>query len=474
MYKFILLVLFNLYSFSIIAQNNAKWLRYPSISPDGNTIAFGYMGHLYKIKTTGGEAVAMTTGSAHDMRPIWSNDGKVLAFSSNGNGNFDIYEMSALGGPANRLTFNAADDFAYDFTTDDKNILFGSGREAPAISVRFPSARLFQNLYTIPISGGSPVLLSAAGAEEAHYSPEGSKVVFQDRKGYEDPWRKHHTSAVTRDIWDYDIEKGVYTQLSTFNGENREPVYSPEGSSVYYLNEKDGTQNLYKMNPENKKEEQLTFFKDFPVRHLSIANDGTLAFSWKGDIYTIKEGEEAQKLNVVIVDNSGFAAIENMDINSVTEFAVSPNDKEIAFINRGEVFVTGVDDSRTKRITNTAEQERMVSWSPDGKTLIFSGEREGSWNVYKATLERPEEDYFYASTVVETEVLLSGTEEEFQAKYSPDAEKIAYIKDRNILAVKDIKSGKETIILPEGRNHSYSDGDWDYKWSPDSQYILVD
>ena len=452
----------------------ARWLRNPSISPDGTTIAFGYMGHLYKVSSAGGNATSITTGDAHDMRPVWSNDGKMLAFASDRHGNFDIYTMPAMGGSATRITFNTADDYPYDFTADNAKVLFGSGREAPAKSVRFPSARLFQNLYVVPVAGGRPELLSAAGAEDAHYNSDGTQIVFQDRKGYEDPWRKHHTSAVTRDIWTYDIKNDKYEQLSNFKGENREPVFSADGSSVFYLNEKDSTQNLYKMNLANRKEQQLTEFADFPVRHLSIADNGMLVFTWKGDIYSLKEGGQPQKLKVAVMDNSGFAATENMDINTVTEFAVSPNDKEIAFVNRGEVFVTGVDDSRTKRITTTAAQERMVSWSPDGKTLLFSGERDGSWNVYKVTLDRPEEDYFYVSTVLNTEVVIGGEEEQFQAKFSPDAKKVAYIKERNLLVIMDLNSGKKITILPEGHNYSYSDGDWNFEWSPDSQYIMTD
>ncbi|MAZ26493.1 MAG: peptidase S41 [Cytophagaceae bacterium] len=460
-------------SATLFAQDAAQWMRYPSISPDGNTIAFGYMGNLYTVSSSGGKATAITTGNAYDMRPVWSHDGSTIAFASDRYGNFDVYAMPAQGGKPIRLTYNSTNDYPFDFTVDNAQVLFGSGRTAPAASVRFASG-LFQNLYTIPVTGGRPMLVSAAGADEAHYSTDGSKIVFQDRKGYEDAWRKHHTSSVTRDIWVYDVQNDAYTQLSTFKGENREPVFSPDGKTVYYLNEKDGTQNLYALDLDTKKENQLTQFVDFPVRHLSISGNGTLAFTFKGDIYTLLPGSSPKKLNIQVMDDAGFEPLENMDINTVTEFAVSPNNKEIAFVNRGEVFVTGVEDKRTKRITNTPEQERMISWSHDGKTLLFSGERGDSWDIFKATLQRPEEDYFYASTVVNVEPVIATPAEEFQAYFSPDGKKIAYVEERNILKVMDVDSGKKTTILPEGHNHSYSDGDWSFSWSPDSKWLLVD
>ena len=107
--SFFLLACF--FSLSVTAQNTARWLRYPSISPDGTAIAFGYMGHLYRVSSTGENATAITTGEAHDMRPVWSSDGKMLAFASDRHGNFDIYTMPAMGGSATRITFNTADDF---------------------------------------------------------------------------------------------------------------------------------------------------------------------------------------------------------------------------------------------------------------------------------------------------------------------------------------------------------------------------
>ncbi|RNL91083.1 PDZ domain-containing protein [Sinomicrobium pectinilyticum] len=474
MKKISLAIMVCLLTGSLFAQENARWLRYPSISPDGKTIVFGYMGNLYRTGTEGGIAVPITVGEAYDMRPVWSHDGNTIAFSSNRYGNFDVYTMPATGGTPVRLTYNSADDLPYDFTPDNSSVLFGSGRNAPSQSVRFPMSRLFNNLYTVPVKGGRPVLVTAAGISEARYNRDGTRIVFEDRKGYEDPWRKHHTSSVTRDIWLFDPAGDTYKKLSSFKGEDRDPVFGADSNMVYYLNEKDGTQNLYEMSLSGNTEKQLTAFTGFPVRHLSIADDNTIAFTWKGDVYVMKPGRTPVKLDIKVMDDAAFQVVENMDINSVTEFAVSPNGKEIAFVNRGEVFVTGTDDSRTKRVTNTPEQERMINWSPDGKTLLFSGERDGSWNIYKITLRRPDEKYFYAATVLETEAVVATEAEEFQPQYAPDGKKIAFIEERNILKVLDMDTGQKVTVLPEGRNFSYSDGDWSFQWSPDSKWLLVD
>ncbi|BAV09134.1 C-terminal processing protease CtpA/Prc, contains a PDZ domain [Filimonas lacunae] len=458
------------------AQNNPLWLRYPSISPDGKTILFGYKGDIYRVDAQGGTAVPLTIHEAQDMMPVWSHDGKTIAFASDRYGNFDVFVMPATGGAPTRVTNNSANDYPYDFTTDDKKVIFGSGRTAPATSVRFNSPRLFQNLYSVAVTGGRPVLISAAGMENAHYNSKGTQLIFQDRKGYEDAWRKHHTSAVTRDIWVMDIGANSYRKLTSFEGEDREPVFSSDDQSFYYLNEKDGTQNLYKASlTAGASEQQLTKFKDNPVRHLSRSSNNTLCFSWNGEIYTLQNDGTPKKVSILIANDGRGNVEKNIPINgNVTEFTVSPNGKEIAFVNRGEVFVTSVEGGQTKRITNTPSQERMIEWSPDGKTLLYSAERNNSWDIYQATIVRKDEPYFYAATLIKEEPLIATDAEEFQPKFSPDGKEVAYVEERNILKVYNLASKKTRTLLPAGHNHSYSDGDWSFQWSPDSKWIITD
>jgi tricorn protease len=456
-----------------LAQTDALWLRYPAISPDGKTIVFGYKGDIYKIPSAGGVATPLVLSEYHDQMPVWSHDGKSIAFASNRYGNFDVFVLPANGGTAKRLTFNSANDYPSDFTTDNKSVLFSSAHQAPAASVRFPSPRLFMSLYTVPAVGGRSLLVSAAGAENAHYNAKGNKILFQDRKGYEDPFRKHHTSSVTRDIWELDLKNNTYQKLSDFEGEDREPIYGAGDQQLFYLSEKEGNQNIY--SAANGTTKKLTSFKDYPVRNLSITNDNVLCFTQNGEIYTMPANGQPQKITVRIENETNAEIEKNIPINTnISEFAVSPNGKEIAFVSRGEIFVSSVENGQTKRLTNTPQQERSVKWSADGKSLVYAGERDGSWNIFRIAKSRSTEPYFYASTVLKEEAIIATSAEEFQPDFSPDGKEIAYIENRNILKVYNIASKNTRTILPKGRNHSYSDGDWSYSWSPDSKWLIVD
>lgn len=474
MKKFIFNALLLLLVSNAFAQTNPLWMRYPSISPDGKKIAFGYKGDIYVVDATGGNAVPLTIHEAQDMMPIWSHDSKTIAFASDRYGNFDVFTVPATGGTPIRITFNSANDYPFDFSKDDKKIIFGSARNIAANNIRFYSPRLFQNTYEVAVGGGKPVLISSAGMERAHFNEKGNALVFEDRKGYEDPWRKHHTSSVTRDIWIMDIAKKEYKKLSNFEGEDREPVFGNNDQSVFYLSEKKGNQNLFKLTINGGAEKQLTDFKNNPVRHLSISKDNTLCFTYDGEIYTLKENETAKKVIVQIANESRQSLEKTIAINgNVGEFALSPNGKEIAFVSRGEVFVTSVEGTQTKRITNTPQQERMVKWSPDGKTLIYAAERNDNWDIYTSTIIRKEEPYFYAATTLKEEPLINTEAEEFLPKYSPDGKEVAYLENRNSLKVLNLTTKKTRTLLPLGRNYSYADGDIGFSWSPDSKYIIT-
>ena len=461
---------------SAYSQNNPLWLRYPSISPDGKTIVFGYKGDIYRVDAKGGIAIPLTIHEAHDMMPVWSRDGKSIAFASDRYGNFDVFIIPSMGGDPVRLTYHSSPDYPTDFSIDNQQVLFTSSRNIPEKNVRFYSPRLFQNLYTVPVKGGRPVLISSAGFENAHFNSKGTEIVFQDRKGFEDALRKHHTSSVTRDIWLMDVKSNTYRKISGFEGEDREPVFSNDDQFVYYLSEKEGSQNIYKAPVKNKMAEQaITKLTTHPVRHLSISTDNTLCYSYDGEIFTLKEGAQPAKVAIQII-NDGRAGVEkNVPINgNVTQFELSPNGKEIAFVTRGEVFVTSIEGGQTKRVTNTPQQERMVQWSTDGRSLIYAAERNNSWDIYRASISRKEEPYFYAATVINEEPLIATPAEEYQPKFSPDGKEIAYVADRNILKVYNLESKQTRTLLPEGRNYSYSDGDWDFNWSPDGKWIISD
>jgi len=467
-------LLLTLICLSMYGQENPNWMRHSSISPDGSQIAFTYKGDIYKVNANGGKAQQLTFHSAHDYKAVWSNDGSKIAFASNRYGNFDIYVMNAEGGKATRLTFHSNDENPYTFTKNDKEVVFGALRQDDVNHRQYPH-RSQSELYSVPANAGRVQQIFTVPAEYVQYSKDGKTMLYHDVKGGENEWRKHHNSAITRDIWMYNTKTNEHKMITTHTAEDRQPVFSSDEKSAYFLSERSGTFNVHKMdinNPNNV--EQVTSFKLHPVRFLSIGN-GVLSFGFDGELYTMKEGEKQKKVKVTIVTQDKDNTDKFISVNGgINEMSISPNGKEIAFIARGEVFVTSVDKSFTKRLTNTPENERFVSWGPKGESVIYSSERNGKWSVYKTEKVRKEEPFFYASTLIKEEPLIENKLDNYLAQYSPDGKKIAFIEGRRTLKIKDIDSKKEvTLLTPKDLFHM-RDGDKYFTWSPDSKWLLVD
>ncbi len=469
----ILLSTFAITSFS--NAEKASWIRYPSISPDGTKIAFTYKGDIYTVPTSGGRATQLTFHEAHDYMPVWSKDGSQIAFASDRYGNFDIYMMSSEGGSANRLTYHSNDEIPYTFSHDGQSVIFGAARQDLAEHRQYPTGSQ-PELYKVPVKGGRIDQILTIPTEAVQFSADGKKMIYHDKKGGENEWRKKHQSAIARDIWVYDLNTGAHQMLTSFYGEDRNPVFAPGEKDIFYLSEQNGSFNVFKTNLEQpQKSVAITSFKDFPVRFLSISQSGLLSFGFDGDIYTLKEGGQPVKLEVEIktqaIGNSdSFIAING----GVREMAISPNGKEIAFIARGEVFVTSVDGSLTKRITNTPEQEQSVSFSPDGKSLVYAREKNQKWSIYQTKIQRTEEPFFFASTLLQEKELISNSKENYMPLYSPDGNKIAFVEDRKNIKVLDVKMGTTVTLLSSSELFHMRDGDQYFTWSPDSKWLLAE
>lgn len=461
-------------SFVAIAQADPGWLRYSAISPDGKTIAFTYKGDLYRVPSSGGAATALTVHEAHDFMPVWSHDGKSIAFASDRYGNFDLFIIPAEGGEARRLTYHSAQEYPYEFSTDDKSVLFGSSRMDLASNRTYPTGSQ-PELYKVAVTGGRVEQVLSTPAEDVKLSRNGRYLIYHDKKGGENAWRKHHTSSIARDIWVYDTKNGTHKKITTFAGEDRNPVFTDNDNAFYYLSEESGSFNIQKMDLSGGKAATITSFKKHPVRFLSVSNDGTLCYSYDGELYTQKAGGNPSKVKISIAADAKNNNEKLVPVNGgARDVAVSPNGKEVAFIFRGEVFVSSVEGGVTKRITHTPEQERLVSFSPDGKALLYASERGNSWKIFETKKLREEEPYFYASTVLKETPVIANEKENYQPVYSPDGKEIAYIENRMTLKIFNIASRQTRTILTDKELFSMGDNDQYFQWSPDSKWILFD
>ena len=430
-----------------LAQESPLWMRDCTISPDGTTIAFTYKGDIYTVPVSGGRAMQLTSHPAYDTAPVWSPDSKKIAFASDRMGSLDVFIVSREGGVPQRLTTHSGSETPIVFK-DNGHVLFAAAIQPSAEDMQFPSGT-FNQVYEVSVEGGRPRMFSSMPMEHISIRKDGKQWLYQDKKGYEDPWRKHHKSSIARDVWMYTPgTPGSYAKLTAFRGEDRDPVWAPDGESFYYLSEENGTFNVFKRRLGSASSTQITRHTVNPVRFLTIAENGTLCYGLDGEIYTLAPGKQPKKVKIEIMsDRLDRDVIRQVLQNGVSEMAVSPDGDEIAFIVHGDVYVTSVEYKTTKQITDTPEQERDVDFSPDGRSLVYASERDGLWQIYQASLVKEDEKQFTYATEIKEERLTKSSKTSFQPQYSPDGKEVAFLEDRTAIRVMNLKSKKVRTVM---------------------------
>lgn len=446
-----------------------RWLRNTAISPDGKQIAFTYKGDIFTVDATGGEARQLTANAGYDTMPVWSPDGKNVAFASDREGGKDIFIVSAQGGTPRRLTTAPGEEFPLTFI-DNHTLIYSSGEPVSAETSRMPTRLTRTYSVDTEVAGARPKLYVALPMGAASVNDRGD-LLYQDRKSLENIYRKHERSSGTSDIWL--LSEGKYQKITDFNGHDLNPVWQKDGKGYWYVSEEDGTLNVYSSDLKGNKK-QLTHFEKHPVRSLSASADGTLVFSWDGEIYTMREGEAPRKLNVAInADQYQKDKVKAYVGSDATNMAVSRDGKQVAFVLRGDIYVTDTKYKTTRRITDTPGQERELDFSPDGRMLVYDSERDGVWQLYTAEIKNPAEKSFAYATEIVEKPLYKGEKVAQQPRFSPDGKQVAFLEDRTELRTIDVKSKNVRTLLPGKYNYSYSDGDVPFAWSPDGKWLLI-
>ncbi len=461
----------------ISVQAQPLWMRYNMISPQGDKIAFCYKGDIYVVNVNGGKAVQLTTNPSYEMQPVWSPDGTTLAFASDRNGNFDIFTMPAEGGVAQRITTNSASELPCSFSPDGKEIYFSSQIQKGAENIQFPAGWITE-LYKVNAQGGRPHQVVAVPVAGMSFDQDGKSFLYYDRKGSENIWRKHHVSSVARDIVYYNAEDQSHTILTTNVGEDRDPKYLPGFKEVVFLSERNhGSFNVYKAPVSNLEQvERVTSFDTHPVRFLSVANNGMLCYNYQGEIYTQQLGQQPRKVIIEIVNDLQPDQLVKRDFKGAGNFALSSDDKLIAFVSRGDIFVTGTDDyATTKQVTHTPQAERGPTFSKDGRTLVYASERDGYWNLYQASMVRKDDYNFAYATLVEEKPLFDNDGvERMDPTYSPDGKEIAFVENRKILKVYNCETKEVRQITDGTQEYNTNDYGLSYQWSPDGKWFVLE
>lgn len=433
----------------------------PTISPDGEHLAFSFQGDIWLSDISGNNPKRLTIHEAYEANPVWSKDGLHLVFSSDRFGNNDLFKLPVAGGTPERLTQHSADDSPYSMTASG-DVLFTTSRN-------YRQVEREAEIYILEESASTEKrFLDALGFDPVS-SPDGNKIAFV--RGTCRTAREAYNGPANRDVWVFDKTTGDYTQVTKHDTNDFNPRWL-NNDELVFISGRSGRYNIHQGDLEGNIT-QLTNQDDFGIINFSLSRQShTIAFQTVEQSYTFNiNAKSVQPVNISISSDYRFDPVVKESMrNSVDEFSVSPNAKFIAYINRGELFVTRNDkeDSKSIRLTDGPARESNPVWLNDS-VLLFISDREGQKDLYAMhSTDDDESDLFY-SFKRETTRLTKTKDEESNPVVSPDAKKVAIEIGRGGLKVFDIdkkgKLSKEKTLL---------DG-WDspsgLTWSPDSQWL---
>ena len=448
-------------------EASGPFLRHPAVSPDGSQIAFSFQGDLWTVPASGGRALRLTVHDAYESHPRWSPDGSQIAFSSDRHGNADVFFMDAAGGAPSRLTYHSAGDAVSQVTADGR-VLFTTERT-------YVQVEREEEIYHVPTSGGTPDrLLDGLGYAPA-LSPGGRFIVME--RGSNRTSRSDYQGPANRDLWIYDTEAETYTQITSYTGNDYSATWAGE-RELYFISDRDGTRNLYRLSlgadgtPQGSPE-ALTSFSGDGVRAVSASADGsTVAFERQTDVYTLDVGAGAspKRLDVQVPEDDRRVPTERMTLSKdARETAVSPDGSQIAYVVRGEIFVTEAetDEPQSNRATQHAYRDRDVVWI-DESSLLFTSDRDGQYDVYRLDATDDEADTLFESLQQRVTRLTETEVDERNLVLSPDRASVAFTRGLGSLvtaSVTDDGLQNERVLL---------DG-WappeDVTWSPDGDWL---
>jgi Tol biopolymer transport system component/C-terminal processing protease CtpA/Prc len=433
----------------------------PAVSPDRQEIAFVSGGDVWTVPVAGGEARLLVAHPATESRPLYSPDGKTLAFTSTRSGNGDIYLLNFESGELKRLTFDDGLDQLDAWSADGKYLYFSStSRDIAGMN----------DIYRVPVGGGTPTAVSAdryANEFFAAPSPDGKTLALAARGIASNQWWRHgHSHLDESEILLRQDDKGGprYTSLTSGGAKALWPMWGPGGQKLFYTSDQGGPENIWTTGLTRGTPQQVTNFKDGRVLWPSASYDGKLiVFERDFSIWTLdtQSGQAKQ----VAIRRRGAPASPTVERQRFTdrlqEMALSPDGKKVAFIVHGEVFAaSAADGGDATRLSVTTAAESDLAWAPDSRRLVYVSARDGAKHLYSYTF----------ATGKETRLTNAATNDA-APRFSPDGKLLAFQRDAKELRVLDLGSNQERVVGTGRLDRPPLAAERSAVWSPDGKWL---
>ena len=433
---------------SSAAEESPLLAHSPTLSK--TRVVFAYGGYLWSVPRDGGDARQLTTGG-HEGLPVFSPDGKWIAFSAMYDGNLDVFVIPAEGGEPRRLTWHPDADVAVGWTPDGKRILFHSDREAFAD---------FSRLYTVPLEGGPADALPMWRGEDAWFSPDATRIAYVPNLLWQTSWKRYRGGQTTP-IYIVRLSDLALDKIPRENSNDKHPVWF--GDSVYFLSDRSGPVTLFAYDTKSKIVKQVVENKGLDFKSLSAGPDA-LVYEQFGGIYIFEPSSGKSKKVTIRIAGDLPATRPHFEkvAEKIQSAAISASGARAVFEARGEILTVPAEKGDIRNLTRTAAvAERDPAWSPDGKSIAYFSDESGEYALHIA-------DQSGSKTV--KKINLGNPPSFFYSQlWSPDSKKIVYTDKRLNLWYVDVEKGAPVKVTTDRYDDPTSG--FAETWSPDSKWL---
>ncbi|MEW5685448.1 MAG: PDZ domain-containing protein [Pseudomonadota bacterium] len=432
-------------------------LQQPSLSAD--LIAFGYAGDIWTVPRAGGRATRITTGVGVESGPVFSPDGKTIAFTGEYDGNTDVFVVPASGGVPRRVTWHPAVDTVTGWSPDGARLVFRSDRTA---------ASRYTQMFTVALSGGPATALPLPMAFSGQMSGDGKRIAYNPLAGATPfnfnryvAWGNYR-GGLASTVWVTSLDGLDSVQVPQAKAADFSPVFV--GEKVYFLSNRGGASSIFSFDPATKAVSEVYRNTGREIR--SLATDGkSLIFDRLGELFLLEPGGQPRPVGVDVAGDMPDVRPRILNVaDQVQTVGVSPTGLRAVVEAHGEILTAPAKKGPVRNLTNTpGVMERDPAWSPDGQSVAYFSDESGSYALHVAPQA--------GEGAVRKFPITGEPAYFFEPLWSPDSKKIAFYDNRLRTYVLDVTTGKVSGVGEPQTYGGFTNQTRDMAWSPDSRWL---
>lgn len=440
----------------------------PTLSPDGSQLVFEWCDGLWLAPTRGGTAEALQVTASKDVWPVFSPDGKRLAFQSDRDGGWKVFELNLASGRTRQVSFHSEGARPYGWTADGRSLLVSVVRDNDGVG----SA---ERIALLPCGerAAETILFDTYGSEPS-LSPDGKRLLLT-REG-DDLYRQGMRGPRASQVWLYDLPAKTFTCLVKRETESRTPLWTPDGKGFYYVSGEGGVQNVWHREMEGGRESQITFFTADSVIHPALSRDGrTLVFRHLFDFYRMDPTNPKRAPERILLQPGAaslrpaarrryYNACWNND--QPGDLAFCDNGMQIAFTTGGDLWVMDTVLRDPKLVHGSSlTHERECVFAPDGQSLYYLSDRGDGTTLWKVA-RGDETKFWWENTSFTGHALRSDDTSRRGLSVSPAGDRLAWIEPCGNIVIADTNG----LVTARCRPATGVDA---YDWSPDGKWLVA-